>query len=216
MGDFNTVYESSHRLNGSLVSAAEMEDCLDTLQRLNLTPLKSFFFSWSNKSEGMDRILSRIDHAFGDDTWMDKFAEQAVIYGNPGVSDHCPLVLSVADSPKGGGRPFRFFNYLADHSNFENIVESVWQQDSKFTGMQKVWFKLKLVKNELKLLHKQEFAGIQERIKKWRDHLSHTQLCLQNDPNDVAAQTQEKEAIHALKFWLHTEESAIKQKSRIN
>lgn len=84
-------------------------------------------------------------------------------------------------------------------------MESVWQQDSKFTGMQKVWFKLKL-------LHKQEFAGIQERIKKWRDHLSHTQLCLQNDPNDVAAQTQEKEAIHALKFWLHTEESAIKQK----
>lgn len=54
----------------------------------------------------------------------------------------------------GGGRPFRFFNYMVQHAQFAQVVQDTWRNDQ--TGgasMNKVWGKLKTVKAAIKTLH---------------------------------------------------------------
>lgn len=42
---------------------------------------------------------------------------------NPGLSDHSPLVMHCYARVQEKGKPFKFFNYMADHGNFINIIE---------------------------------------------------------------------------------------------
>lgn len=94
MGDFNAVYDISHRTNGRLVSTYEMRDFLQVIEDAQLIAAHSVghWYSWHNKAQGKDRICSRIDHAFVNDQWMDKFDQAVVHHLNQGVSDHTPLV----------------------------------------------------------------------------------------------------------------------------
>jgi hypothetical protein len=83
------------------------------------------YYSWTNSSDGDRRILSRIDHALGNNDWMANFINCSVNYMNAGVSDHSPLVVKVKEDTGGGGRPFRFLNHLASHKQFDLIVLEV-------------------------------------------------------------------------------------------
>ncbi|XP_021859027.2 uncharacterized protein [Spinacia oleracea] len=173
------------------------------------------FFSWSNKSLGDARVTSRIDRALGNGCWMMKFGHLAVDYLNPSISDHSPLLLKFGDDHKGGGRPFKCFNFLANHSQFAEVVAQDWDNPIKGTPLSKVWFKLKRLKHKLKSLHKEEFANITMRIQKAQQELEEVQNQLCSDPADLLMQVEEKRCTGNLRKWLFVEESALKQKSRI-
>lgn len=46
---------------------------------------------------------------------------------SPGVSDHPPLVVKLADLPRAK-IPFKFFYFWAPHPDFFNLVASVWEE----------------------------------------------------------------------------------------
>lgn len=76
-------------------------------------------FSWNSKGgEMVIRVFSKIDHCFGNLPWMDLFTEVVVNYMQESLSDHTPLVLRLDEPDSGGTRPFRFFNYMAEHDQF--------------------------------------------------------------------------------------------------
>lgn len=49
--------------------------------------------------------------------------------------------------------PFKFFNFLADREDFIPIVSTVWATNVWGSKQFQVWRKLKLVKNQFKLLN---------------------------------------------------------------
>ena len=53
------------------------------------------YYIWNNKQCGKSRISSRIDRAFGNDEWMDKWGHVTVEYGNPSISDHSSMMLTL-------------------------------------------------------------------------------------------------------------------------
>ena len=82
MGDFNVVFDVTHRWNGRLVSENEMRDlaqCIEDAHFIN-PPFVGHWFSWY-KGQGQERIASRIDHSFVNDLWMegDFFFEDSVL-----------------------------------------------------------------------------------------------------------------------------------------
>lgn len=91
-------------------------------------------------------MFSLIDRALGNDAWMDKYSEMEVEYLNPGISDHTPLMITCTSNKAPGGRPFRFFNYMANHSKFQAIVADQWATIVQGTAMFSVWQKLKGIK----------------------------------------------------------------------
>lgn len=64
-------------------------------------------------------------------------------YLEEGISDHCPLKLSNANSPRRAKVAFKFCNVWASHPNFKNIVNEGWKQKVEGCSMFKVVKKLK-------------------------------------------------------------------------
>lgn len=185
IGDFNAVYKEDHRRNGAQVTTYEMYDMLQWIETKELHPIteKGHAYSWSNREEGENRTLTKIDHALGDLQWMTQFSHATVRYANPQSSDHTPLIINLQNHDQHHSKPFRFFNYLCDHHEFLKVVEDAWRMDVGGTGLQKLWHKLNNVKRSLKKLHTREFAGIQSKIKTWEEALDKVQSDLQHDPS---------------------------------
>ncbi|XP_056685650.1 uncharacterized protein [Spinacia oleracea] len=112
----------------------DFERCIDAA---GLAELKScgHFFSWSNKGQGDLRISSRIDRALGCAAWHTVFDDAVVDHLNPGLSDHSPLVLTCKMEDHSKGRPFRLFNYMADHPSFNQVVQDGWKVNIQGTAM---------------------------------------------------------------------------------
>ncbi|XP_021852263.2 uncharacterized protein [Spinacia oleracea] len=217
MGDFNSVLYSGDRINGNPVTHAETRDFEGCIDATDLNEIKSrgHFYSWSNKGQGQTRICSRIDRVFGNTDWHSTFLDAVVDYLNPGISDHSPLLLSCNINVKTGGRPFKFFNYMADHDEFMQVVQEKWNISVNGTPMFTVWQKMKAIKGGLKHLHHRDFSRLEERIELLRKELDGIQTQLATSYTDQQLQDQEKECSLKLKKFLKVQESAYKQKSRI-
>ncbi|XP_056698200.1 uncharacterized protein [Spinacia oleracea] len=215
-GDFNSILSTEDRINGTPVTTAEIQDFSNFIVSTGLCPLQSVdhYFSW-HKSPGEGQTASRIDWCLGNAAWVHKFSGVPTEYLNPSISDHSPLLINCLPDKAEGGRPFRFLNYLSEHSQFLPLVEDVWSStEVRGSYMYKLWYKLKIVKSKLKCLHREEFAGVKERVDKARVHLDNVQNALQTAPTADLFE-QEKVCIANLKKWLRVDEIALRQKSRI-
>lgn len=83
---------------------------------------------------------------------------------DPRFSNHSPIAISLEDVQGKGKRPFRFFNYLAQHNTFMQLVEEAWRKPVQGHLMQKIWAKLKKVKHVLTKLNRREFTGIENKL----------------------------------------------------
>lgn len=152
IGDFNAVYKEDHGKNGTLVTTYETHDMQKWMEDMELHPIAELGhkYSWSNKEEGENRILTKIDHAIGNVQWMDLYSQAHVCYANAQTSDHTPLIVTLSRYVHQGKKSFRFFNYMCEHQNFVQVVSKAWKIKTKDTGLQSIWYKLKNVKNQLK------------------------------------------------------------------
>ncbi|KAG5594411.1 hypothetical protein H5410_035643 [Solanum commersonii] len=82
-------------------------------------------------------------------------------------------------------------------------------------SMNRIWMKLKYVKNGLKNLNTHEFSGIESKVKDFRRHLSNIQAQMRNVNHQTTLFEKEKVIKQHLEKWSLIEESIMKQKSRI-
>ncbi|XP_056688426.1 uncharacterized protein [Spinacia oleracea] len=152
---------SADRVNGGIVTLAEIKvfsEFVDSYQLYELQS-KGHFYSW-HKGGDITKTASRIDRCLGNGEWMNVKGDVCSEYLNSSLCDHCPILVKCIPESHGGGRPFRFLNYLVEHDDFLPFVEHCWKEPLSGSGMLLVWEKLKLVKLKLKTVHKQEFQGI--------------------------------------------------------
>lgn len=216
-GDFNTVLNSQDRINGRYVTTHELRDFQDFLQtqRLYVMDTKGPYFTWSSKGQGDLRVSSRIDWGVMNDGWVDNYNMTEAVVLPPSISDHSPLLLDCFKVTKGGGRPFRFLNIIAEHKDFNETVAKNWNTEVVGSKMFQVWTKLNLVKQGIKQLHTNSYGNLQGLIDEATSHLGQVQIQLSTDTTNIRLQQQEDEAIRGLKQWLAVQESIFKQKSRI-
>ncbi|XP_021724734.1 uncharacterized protein LOC110692050 [Chenopodium quinoa] len=215
-GDFNTMLNLTDRINGSAVTLHEILDFSDFVTAYGLTVLNSIghYFCW-HKGGVSNSTASRIDWCLGNSNWTMTKTDVVTEYLNPSTSDHSPILLSCIENVVGGGRPFKFFYFLADHHSFMSIIENCWSAEVKGTLMFSVWSRLKMIKDKLKNLHNEEFKGIHEKIDLARNDLHDIQTQLQFDYSDASLLLQESDKVAVLKKWLNINESALRKKSRI-
>lgn len=110
---------------------------LHWLETMELHPIaeRGHQFSWSNKEEGDNRILTKIDHAIGNLKWLNTYNYASVLYANQLSSDHTPLILNLAEYEHKQNKPFRFFNYMCEHQDFLTVVRDAWWVKMKGAGL---------------------------------------------------------------------------------
>ena len=84
-------------------------------------------FTWSNKQDDGDKVVSKIDRTFINAAWLDKKPESFVNYPPPWYSDHCPGIISFCHGHALKPKPFMFFDMWCKDSNFIEVVNDVWK-----------------------------------------------------------------------------------------
>ena len=203
------------RLAGAPINENEIKDFSNCVKVMGINELqwKGNYYTWNNKQSGNARISSRIDRAFGNDAWMDKWGHVILEYGNTGVSDHSPMQLMLHQGYQQVRVNFKFFNVRIEHESFLDLVETVWKKEKEKDSMKMVWNKLKALQHVLKQLNNSEFKFISKQIEDARTELAEVQNQLGNQAKHKLV-GKEKELLTKLEKWSMLEENALRQKAR--
>ncbi|XP_055803659.1 uncharacterized protein LOC129872800 [Solanum dulcamara] len=176
----------------------DVKDLAECIQNIgvNELPWKGAYYTWTNKQHGVDRISSKIDRAFGNYEWMMQWGHVSTEYEKPGISDHCPMLLTLQENQQEVGGNFKFFNVWTQHDSFMHRVEDTWKQWYRGDNMEQVWKKLKALQSKLRKLNNCEFKFISQKIEKTRDDLARIQESINNQVTDALID-QEKEKSRA-------------------
>ena len=169
MGDFNTTRFTSEKIRGNISTDIAMEDFHDCLFNLELDdmPFNGPLFTWINRRVGDQFIARKLDRSLQNECVLDMFPRAVTEVLNPGLSDHCPLIVNLNNSDVMRSRrrcPFKFFNFWADHPSFLDMVKDAWDIDVYGNPMYRLTRKLRSVKNRLKAFNFHVFANVQEKV----------------------------------------------------
>ncbi|WMV29408.1 hypothetical protein MTR67_022793 [Solanum verrucosum] len=161
MGDYNAIRKGDDRFNGNQVTDSETRDFNNFLLDNSLTEMKTVGrqYTWIN-----NHTHSKIDRIIVNAEWVQQWPHIKGVILEPHFSDHCPLSVKMEEHDGKGPKPFRFYNYMAEHKFFITEVEESWNRRSAAKTMYEVWLKLKQMKVVMKNMAKKEFGNIEEKI----------------------------------------------------
>ncbi|XP_074290877.1 uncharacterized protein LOC141617593 [Silene latifolia] len=183
-GDFNAIMANDERIGGASITSAEIRPMVNAMFDCNLYDMKGdgTFFTWNNKHESGDKIYSRIDCVFINDSWLDSFPDSCATFLPEGLFDHCPCLINlyvVVDRKKA---PFKYFNMWSMAEGFKDVVINSWGMETKGNPMYQLISKLKGVKQGLRKLNTEQFSDIENLTKIAELSLHHFQKELRADP----------------------------------
>ncbi|XP_074293471.1 uncharacterized protein LOC141620522 [Silene latifolia] len=189
MGDFNNVLAMCERLGAEVINyeMKDFQECVATCGLMDI-PATGAFFTWTNKHEPGELVLSRIDRVLITDEWFQEFPDTTTVFHPEGLFDHCPCIInqsSVMERKKGC---FRYFNMWGKDPEFLMTVQEVWGRHLYGYKMFQLVKKLKMLKYPLKKLNGTAFANIETSATVARMHLTHVQRKLQSDPTNLEVQ----------------------------
>lgn len=122
-----------------------------------------------------DHCSSRIDRALVNSQWQIEFTESTAAVLVPGISDHCPLLISIFPY-RGGRKPFKFFNFWMRHKEFPVLLSQSWSESLECDSpMFSLYTKLRRLKPVLRQLNKEFYSNIQKRVLEARVELTDIQ-----------------------------------------
>ncbi|XP_022897441.1 uncharacterized protein LOC111411107 [Olea europaea var. sylvestris] len=105
------------------------------------------------------------------------------------LSDHSPCIVSLFQQGEGRGKHFKFFNMWMDHSDFQSVVSSSWNQPIHGTKQYNLCKTLQRLKENLKQLNYKLFTHISAHADKARHDLKAAQMELHDLPTNIELQS---------------------------
>ncbi|XP_028091363.1 uncharacterized protein LOC114291701 [Camellia sinensis] len=217
LGDFNAIrfpYEKSGGSTGWSKDKEEFNSCILQAELVDLS-YGGCQFTWANKRTSGDYIASKIDRVLVNEAWLDAFPASFATFLPSGISDHSPAVVHISDKVTSFKKPFKYFDFWADHEDFSSVVSTIWNQYIQGVPMFRVCQKLKNLKPALKALNKKDFSDITTRVHTSRSELLSAQCKLDKDPSNTSLQQLERTFYKKYVDLLVVEESLAHQKSRV-
>ncbi|XP_074291836.1 uncharacterized protein LOC141618644 [Silene latifolia] len=199
MGDFNIVRYSHEKIGNLPAHLPDMLDFNNCLSSCGFDDMQGTGndFTWFNKQDPSTRVYSKLDRILVNGDWLLTFTQTAAQFLPPGVSDHCPALLTFPGDP-APKKQFKFLDYWIDHPDF-NQVAAAWSSRVTGNSMFRFMAKLKNTRAYLKQLHAVHFSNINDRIDKVRAELNQCFNDLQLNPLSEELIIKEKEL--SLDFW---------------
>ncbi|KAL5557491.1 hypothetical protein UlMin_039727 [Ulmus minor] len=212
LGDFNGIYNrqdrsSNRRLDGG---SRIMCEALDNLGMITI-PSSGFFYSWSNRRYGRQRVNSRIDRGVANEDWWRLFPNARLQLLPQTSSDHHPQVLSCFGQNMYAKRPFRFEAAWVEDRRYYGVVNHAWSRRFHPRPPTNLLYKLQDSRVALSRWNKEQFGNIQSNIKATTSALA---IAQQNLDSPTAVDHDRDLRCH-LEHLLKMEETLWFQKSRL-
>ncbi|KAK8665564.1 hypothetical protein V6N13_005730 [Hibiscus sabdariffa] len=216
-GDFNIIRgpQESSGFDSSQTVTGPIQDFLDCLDEIDVVDhaYSGAGFTWCNKREEAP-LFRMLDRVLVNHCWLQEFPNAKVEFLVLDCSDHCPSHVLVEVPMRKPPRPFKFFHFWADHSDFYTIVENSWKLATEENPLQVLFTKLKRLKEPLKKLNRESYGGLHSRVLGLQDEFEKVQHMSLSCPNaDLIAR--EKQISQELNDLLRAEEKFLRQKSRV-
>lgn len=117
-------------------------------------------------------IMERIDLAFANLEWREKFDTTLVFVESAIGSDHSPLVLNTNFSLNKVRKPFRFESFWTTEEECQRIISESWLKVVEGSNMLQLCKKLRGCKENLKIWHKENFEDMKLKIVTLKDQLA--------------------------------------------
>ena len=218
LGDFNVARYASERIGGDPTWHPYMEDhnccCYDAqLDDLRFT---GHLHTWSNTSPEENLISRKLDRVLINSEWESSFTGASSSFLPLGFSDHSPILVSTGILLRPRKSPFKFFNFWADHPEFESVIASAWSTPIYGSPLYQVCQKLKLVKASLKDLNRRHYKEIHSKANLAKKQLFEIQNQLSIQPDSGVLRRQEKKALEEFITLSKVKEFLHRKKSRVH
>ena len=213
-GDFNVCYGPHESSAGShwTTSMLEFKDFMCSAELTDLRTSGQTFTWWDCNLSSP--VFKRLDRCSVNGEWLLHYPYAHASVLQRGISDHCPVALSLGIQSARIPKPFQFFNHLLKHPDFLNTVQQAWNLDVSGTPWFILTSKLKKVKAGLKHLNSIN-GNVHFNVSSARNALLSFQTSMSFPPSHDELII-EKDLIDSFNLRLQEEEAFYKQKSRIN
>ncbi|CAI9102141.1 OLC1v1000362C1 [Oldenlandia corymbosa var. corymbosa] len=174
-------------LDHSLAKVLKFDEVLKTNQAAMEERLIIEGYTWWNGLKGSDEVLERLDRAFVNRGWKDRFP-RAMLENLPIMrSDHGPILLEAIPRVRSRGRRRRFENFWTRYEAVKKIIRRSWRHNNmspldpyaslpgNFSGS------LEIVMKHLSNWHAQSYGAIDARVRALIKKLESYQLEGKND-----------------------------------
>ncbi|KAM3267567.1 hypothetical protein P3S67_032196 [Capsicum chacoense] len=129
LGDFNCLFNKEERI-GRPVTMEEIIDFKVCVGQCGLQDLRStgFFYTWSNKQQGVARVYSKIYRVLVNDEWVSDLPESISCFLQEGLYDHCLVLVHWKKHNMSRTRQFRYFNMWCLAPDFLRKIKSSWDE----------------------------------------------------------------------------------------
>lgn len=172
------------------------------------------FYTRTNKQTDGDFVAKKLDRVMANEVWLDKLGQTSVDFLESGVSDHSPACISIGMKQSFGSKPFKFFNYWAEHLDFLQWVAQGWCIEVEGVPMFYLYSKLKSVKKIVKKVNTDVYGGISQKVLQARARLAQAQKNFIDSHGSSECLQKEKECLHELISIGNAEDNFLKQKAR--
>lgn len=214
LGDFNVCLGPGETNKGTSWTRS-MLDFRDFILNLGLVDLRSTgkFFTWCDSCKE-DPCLKKLDRCLVNGEWLVNFTMLKALVLERGLSDHCPVAVSLGLTNVRMRKPFQFFLHLKDTPEFIEVVKKAWSENLRGDPWFVLTSKLRKVKEGLRHLNASK-GNLHSLVEISRNELIAFQSSLPSLPSKQQFKLEEDLRV---KFQNHLkdEELFLKQKSRIN
>ncbi|CAG7900461.1 unnamed protein product, partial [Brassica rapa] len=186
--DMWILYHHEHSAFSHSRHSPQMFQFRDCLLQMGVFDLRYYgpVHTWTNKCDAAP-VAKKLDRCLINSDCLTRFPNATATFLPPAPSDHSPCLIDLAfHLPKAGTQPFRFLNYLTKHPSFLEVVTDAWLlAGSVSTNLASLCWKLKAIKRSLKILNKENFSKIQERVTESYRLLQIVQVQALTDPTPL-------------------------------
>ena len=128
IGDFNDFLLYSEKQDGRLKEKRKVESFAKIVNvcQLNDAMFQRQQFTWFGVREGV-MIKERLDRAFVNLKWQEKFPKMQVFNLQAVGSDHSPIVVDTEYNDKKTQKAFRFEVGWVDYEECERMIREGWK-----------------------------------------------------------------------------------------
>lgn len=178
-GDFNLIYRAEDKNNPN-VDRAMMGHFRRLINDLGLREIELLGRRYTWSSERAAPTLVRLDRAFHMPEWESVFPDHILHSTAAGISDHCPLILSLQNVPRGKRR-FHFECFWPKLAGFQDTVHAAWTQ-SGGTGspLQRLAAKFLATNRALQAWSQSKIGNVRKQLELARELLQRLELAQDN------------------------------------
>lgn len=160
-------------------------------------------------------MKARLDRAFANSGFLDRFEHTRVRHIVAAESDHCFVLVELrerlSEQRNRGAKQFRYENVWQTHTDYERLVTENWERGAGLRGLNGVVDALKSLQGKLSKWGAEEFGCLARTVRKLRQKLTRLRAnSMGRGPSD-----EEKAVVKKLRQSLHQEEIWMKQRSRV-